>query len=70
MKTNIKVKDFLTKDLWIYHVYGNNLQEYYEAKQKVYKDLNLCISRQLFEWNDAPERTFEDVHNLCVKLDI
>lgn len=22
------------------------------------------------EWNDAPERTFEDVHNLCVKLDI
>lgn len=34
------------------------------------KELNVPTIDGVFRWNDAPERTFEDVHNLCVKLDI
>lgn len=46
-----------------------------EIREKVLKELGLVPIKEsallaIYEWNDAPERTFEDVHNLCVKLDI
>lgn len=42
----------------------------YESHGEVYKKIRLEIKNYIASWNDAPERTFEEVKDLCEKLDI
>ena len=37
---------------------------------KIVQDLNLVGDSFILEWNDAPERTFEEVKQLVERLDI
>lgn len=46
-----------------------------EIREKVLKELGLApigssMLLAIYKWNDAPERTFEEVRALCLKLDI
>lgn len=43
----------------------------HEIRLKILSELKLPNGFQsLYNWNDAPERTFEEVRTLCLKLDI
>ena len=53
----------------IRHCYRHD-QKDSELIGKVLKELKFIDTKELFLWNDSPERTFDDVRNLLIKLDI
>ena len=53
----------------IYFCYCDATGRYW-TEDKAHKALNLPPCESLAEWNDAPERTFEDVRKLVEELDI
>lgn len=42
----------------------------YGANERSYNLVNHSMSNSIFGWNDAPERTFEEVLEKCKKLGI
>lgn len=45
--------------------------ERFEAELKIKVEfIGMGVNKTLYEWNDAPERTFEDVRQLVTELDI
>lgn len=76
----MKVKDFLTRERWVNHP-GDNLNTFclwqacfycyvYTKLGDIRRKLILALGDDFIGWNDQLQRKFEEVHDLCVKLDI
>lgn len=81
----MKLHQFLTKDNWVNHG-GNrkntycildaidycyiNIEEWRNARSAIQIALNFEHAGEIVRWNDDPERTFEQVQAVLLKLDI
>lgn len=78
----MKVKEFLTPERWAKgdDVYLDNRDCLLTAICRCYEDSQVewgikrrvreAVNGSLIDWNDAPERTFQEVKALVEKLDI